>query len=243
MSNNNISKQTPSTDELIELIQQMRSQQEMLRHDLANEQSYLQSLAQKLWLQQEHERARLSRELHDGLGQLLTGIKVQLEQLSQPVPAELNQAAELALASVRQISRLLHPTILDDLGLEAAVSWLARQILEPVGVACDIQIATTSALHNDLQLFLYRVIQEALTNVAKYAKASSCQVYLSSGEASVRLDIIDNGVGFALDDVDQGVGLQSMRDRCAAFGAELTITSQPNRGCHIQVLLAQHNIE
>ncbi len=240
MSNDKPTNNLPTPTELLELVQQMRTQQEALREQLRHEQSALQTLARRLWLQQEHERARLSRELHDGVGQLLTGLKTQLGQSAAANPAltPLYETASDAVESIRSLSRLMHPTVLSDLGLAAAISWLDRQLLQPAGIQCQSELDIPADLDMDLQIFLFRLIQEAMVNTVKHAGARQFSIYLQQASDSLRLDLLDDGKGFAAGATQSGIGLQSMRDRCEAFGADINVSSSPGNGCQISVSLA-----
>ncbi|SMQ58818.1 two-component system, NarL family, sensor kinase [Pseudidiomarina planktonica] len=239
MSNDKPMKNLSAPADVLELVKQLRTQQEALREQLRLEQTTLQTLARRLWLQQEHERAKLSRELHDGVGQLLTGLKTQLGQAAKTNNEleSLYHTASAAVESIRSLSRLMHPTVLTDLGIAAAISWLNRQMLQPAGVACETELDIPSNIDMDLQIFLFRIIQEAMVNTVKHARAQRFSIYLMYASDSLRLDMLDNGKGFVVGKETEGLGLQSMRDRCEAFGAHFTISSSPGNGCQISISL------
>lgn len=217
----------------------MQRSQSELRELLRTEQKNLLSLAQRLWTQQEAERARLSQELHDGLGQLLTALSRRLQVAANefPLDPELAELAAQALADVRQLSRLMRPRILDDLGLAAALQWLLRTLVEPEGINCTVSIELEQEPASDTAILVFRIAQEALTNMVRHAEAERASLYLSTVGATLRLDIIDDGCGFALAQIEQGMGIASMQDRAAAFNAELAIHSRPGGGCHISLLV------
>lgn len=242
MSNDKPTHNSSPPAELLQLVQQLKMQQEALREQLRQEQSALHTLARRLWLQQEHERAVLSRELHDGVGQLLTGLKTQLGQMKATSPnlEAIYQTASTAVESIRSLSRLMHPTILSDLGLAAAISWLNRQLLQPTGVEFHSQLDIPDQLDTDLQIFLFRLIQEAMVNTVKHAHAQQFSIYLQSASDSIRLDMIDDGRGFSSATHARGIGLQSMYDRCEAFGAGLSINSSAGNGCQISISLPHY---
>ncbi|MAL82851.1 MAG: two-component sensor histidine kinase [Idiomarina sp.] len=239
MSNDKRTNNLSIPSDVIELVKDMRTQQETLRRQLEHEQVTLQTLARRLWLQQEHERAKLSRELHDGVGQLLTGLKTQLGQAvnNNGELRGLYHTASEAVESIRSLSRLMHPTILTDLGLEAAIKWLTRQVLQPAGVKCETELDIPSNIDSDLQIFLFRIIQEVMVNTAKHAEAHQFSMYLLQASDGLRLDMLDDGKGFVTTDVAEGIGLQSIRDRCEAFGAALSISSSSGNGCQISINL------
>lgn len=202
----------------------------------------LRTLAQRIVSAQEEERARLSRDLHDGISQALVSIKYQFELAQHkmdsgaPAPAEeLRQGiARLsgAIAEVRRISHDLRPTLLDDLGLPAALEQLALDVSRHSGlqVLADVQIAADE-LPEDAGLALFRVAQEGLTNVERHAKATEARLQLACDERQLRLTLSDNGCGFATEeiasDTKRGIGLRNMRERLEYLGGRLEIVSRP----------------
>lgn len=227
------------TDRTTLLIEKIKDQQRLLKHQLETEQSQLSELAKRMWAQQEAEKAKLSRELHDGVGQILTGLTRKLQQLTSTMPehADLLDLSEMALADIRSLSRLMSPSILEDLGLDAAISWLCRSMFEQetLEYECDININET--LDPDLNILIFRITQEALTNIAKHAEASHVKLYLSCHHKTLRLDIIDDGKGFEIENTAKGIGLTSLQDRAMAFSAELVLQSHINKGTHISMVI------
>lgn len=221
------------------LIEKIQEQQRLLKYQLETEQSQLSELAKRMWAQQEAEKATLSRELHDGVGQILTGLTRKLQQLTSSVPehAELLSLSEMALADIRSLSRLMSPSILKDLGLNAAISWLCRSMFEheAIGYECDMSVDET--IDPDLNILIFRVTQEALTNITKHADAKHVKLFLSCHHQTLRLDIIDDGIGFDIENTTRGIGLTSLQDRAMAFSAELTIQSHSNKGTHISMVI------
>ncbi|MFQ3208226.1 MAG: two-component system NarL family sensor kinase [Glaciecola sp.] len=221
------------------LIEKIKEQQRLLKHQLDTEQSQLSDLAKRIWAQQEAEKAKLSRDLHDGVGQILTGLTRKLQQLTSNMPeyAELLSLSEMALADIRSLSRLMSPTILQDLGLNAAISWLCRSMFEheDIDYECDINIDIP--LDPELNILIFRITQEALTNIAKHANAKYVKLFVSCHHQTLRLDIIDDGKGFEIDNTTKGIGLTSLQDRAKAFNAELVIQSHVNKGTHISMVI------
>jgi two-component system NarL family sensor kinase len=174
----------------------------------------LKRLAQQVVESQENERARLSRELHDGISQMMVSVKLLLE--------------------VRRISHALRPAMLDDLGLAAALQQLTRELSEQAGMEIGFtQIAHTHAvlLPDAVNTVVFRIAQEALTNIVRHAQASSAALSLDVSANAVTLSIADNGRGFdverALADLRAGVGLRNMRERVDSLGGSLSLVSQP----------------
>lgn len=202
-----------------------------------------QGLARAVWRVQEDERRHLARELHDELGQLLTAL---IHRLERPAADSCERGAELAreaLGRVRELARLLRPPVLDDLGLAAALSWLARQTREHTGL--EVTVATPAALarmDTDIETLVYRVAQEALTNAIRHAAAQRAAISLERLGNQLELCIRDDGRGFDPDCVgpegEQGTGLGGMRDRVALFGGSLAIRSAPGFGTEIVATLS-----
>jgi two-component system NarL family sensor kinase len=196
---------------------------------------------------QENERARLSRELHDGISQMMVSVKLLLESAlmhfergEARVPAaEAALSTSLArlsdtLREVRRISHALRPAMLDDLGLAAALQQLTRELSEQAGMEIGFtQIAHTHAvlLPDAVNTVVFRIAQEALTNIVRHAQASSAALSLDVSANAVTLSIADNGRGFdverALADFRAGVGLRNMRERVDSLGGSLSLVSQP----------------
>jgi two-component system NarL family sensor kinase len=227
-----------------------RDSQQLLRELLGSERRF-RALAKAVWQVQEQERRRLARELHDGIGQELTALKNQLELLAREAAgdgagrlgARLGAAVEMAgraLQDTRELSRLLRPPILDDLGLLPALSWLARTLRESAGL--EVRIAgdgVDDRLDPDLEILVFRVAQEALTNVLKHSGARDAALLLVRRGGWLELEITDAGGGFdAARTLDPargaaGSGLRGMRDRLELFGGRLRITSAPGAGTRL----------
>lgn len=205
----------------------------------ATQQRY-RGLARGVWRVQEDERRNLARELHDELGQLLTALIHRLERLADDERESSLDLARQALSRVRKLSRLLRPPVLDDLGLPAALNWLARQTREHTGL--DVAVKTPAALlrlEPDMETLMYRIAQEALTNAIKHAGARRVVLELERVGSELELRIRDDGCGFAPHSLDgrDGSGLGGMRDRVALFGGSLAVRSAPGRGTEIVATL------
>jgi signal transduction histidine kinase len=192
---------------------------------------------------QENERRRVARDLHDSVGQLLTGLSLAAQAaatgpLSEPTNARLAEVQRVADALAKEVHGLavrLRPTALDDLGLEPALRQLADEWSARSGVPVDFQ---TTGLGNRLpaeaETVLYRVVQEALTNVGKHAQAKSASVVVSRYDGEATAVVEDNGVGFDPDAVARGrLGLLGMRERVTLLGGQLDVESSPQGGTTI----------
>lgn len=230
-------------DKLDELLLQQR---ELSQH-LLQGQDQFKRLARSVWMAQEQERRKLARELHDGIGQNLTAI-INLIGLAlarpEPQTENLEKAralAEMTLRETRELSRFLRPTILDDLGLEAALRWLARTMAEANDWQIRIDLpAPMPMLDGDLSTLVFRAFQENLTNAAKYAHARSVDMTLRPQDQRLQLIVVDDGQGCDADKAlaggsGDGSGLRGLRDRVRAYDGELHVESAPGRGFRISV--------
>lgn len=192
---------------------------------------------------QEEERSRVARELHDEVNQALTGVLLHLEAARGKAPAELQgelaetkALANQAMEELLSLARQLRPTALDDLGLKAAVAGHVRDYGMHTGIDASFEATGDLAdLPDDVQLVIYRVVQESLSNAAQHAGASSVAVRLSCSGDQVELAVADDGRGFSFDDADRGLGLTGMRERALLVGGELAVESRPGRGTMIRL--------
>jgi signal transduction histidine kinase len=213
----------------------------------------LEHLSAQLIKAQEEERRTIARELHDEVGQALTAVKVEIAVAKRA--AHPNEAAvhaldsargvtEGALQTVRDLSRLLRPALLDDLGLAAALDLSLRDFGTRHRIRTDLQhIGMDDRLSPETEIAIYRIVQEALTNVAKHAHASVCSVRLERRGDDVRVTIEDDGVGFqpgppSNDRGDSGLGLIGIRERVSQLRGTLDIDSVPGRGTRLTVQVA-----
>jgi two-component system sensor histidine kinase UhpB len=191
---------------------------------------------------QEEERARVARDLHDEVNQSLTGLLLRLEAAREAAPPELEPelAATKALANqamreLLSLARQLRPTALDDLGLVAAIAGQVEQLAHSEIEAELSEQGDFSDLDSDVQLVVYRVAQEALSNAARHSEAERIRVTLRRSERGVELEVIDGGRGFAFEQSERGLGIAGMRERALLVGGELTIESRPSQGTTIRL--------
>jgi signal transduction histidine kinase len=199
---------------------------------------------------QEEERSRISRDLHDGIGQLLTALKIQLELLEREAKTfpeilsrveSARELSETALAEVRQLSHLLRPQMLDELGLESTLRWLARTFQKRTGIAVEVVFEGAESRGNpDVETLVYRIVQEALTNVAKHSGASAATVTLRREPDRLSVRVEDRGAGFrpqeALSgrDEEHGFGVRAMRDRVEFVLGRFSLRSAPGEGTAVE---------
>jgi signal transduction histidine kinase len=259
----------PAGGDVLTRVRRIGRENERLFEELLGAERRYRGLARAVWNVQEVERRRLARELHDGIGQTLTALKNHLDRLARKAEEigsrfteDLAAAAEMAGAAVhdtRELSRLLRPPVLDDLGLVPALSWLARTLEKRTGLAIELtfggelaaggagargaerdepQRAEPERLEPEVETVIFRVVQEALTNTLKHSGARRAEVTVTADRSEVRVRIADPGAGFDPDATfggapATGVGLAGMRDRVELFGGRLTLVSAPGQGTEI----------
>jgi signal transduction histidine kinase len=185
------------------------------------------SLSVQLLQAQEEERRAIARELHDEVGQSLSG--ALLEEAS---PA-LRQRLQAAVDSVRRIALSLRPSMLDDLGLVAALEWQAREIGNRTGLAIEIQAEESAGtLPEAHRTCIFRVAQEALRNCARHSEATRVKIALDKAVRSVTLAVEDNGKGFRVGRT-RGLGLLGMEERVTQLGGSFRLRSEPGRGATV----------
>ncbi|BAL24404.1 cache domain-containing protein [Azoarcus sp. KH32C] len=211
-------------------------------HQLADRQ--LKALAQRIVTLHEEERARVARDLHDGLSQLLVSVKYHLELAKERAVAGRDDVAEqigkgldglgVAISEIRGISHNLRPSLLDNLGLPAALGQLLDEFRARTGIAVDAAIGQVDLSADEAgATTLYRIAQEALTNIERHAGAQHVRFGLEALGGRVRLAIADDGCGFDTSRIDHprsgGIGLRNMRERIEHHGGRLAVVSTPGR--------------
>jgi signal transduction histidine kinase len=192
---------------------------------------------------QEATARRFSHELHDELGQSLTAVKTNLAALGSSGEANGARLADCqhlvdeAIGNVRQMSQLLRPTILDDFGLEAGLRWLAEGFSTRTGIDVTVDSSYSGRLADETETHLFRIAQEALTNVARHAGAKHVRMKLESAAQDIRLSIADDGRGLAEEPPTngRGLGLIGMRARARSAGGDTSVHSRPGEGVVIEV--------
>jgi signal transduction histidine kinase len=206
----------------------------------------LRRLSNQLVRVQEEERKTISRELHDEVGQILTGLRMELGTLSHYNPDEefrerlesVKRLAEEALRSVRNLALLVRPSMLDDLGLEPALHWQAKEFSRRCGIPVSLNIeGKLDNLSEALRLCLYRAIQEAMTNCGKHADARRVTVIVKQDETRVLASVHDDGKGFDALLKTHGLGLLGMTERVRALQGRMSVSSEPGSGTLISLEL------
>jgi signal transduction histidine kinase len=217
------------------------------RKAIEESQDSLRRLSQRLVQIQESERRSLSRELHDEVGQTMTALGIQLGNIENLRGTEgsafrerledLKRLNADAMRTVRDLAMGLRPSMLDDLGLEAALQWQGREFSRLTGVPCQVVVeGGLDSLAEAQKTCIYRLVQEALTNCARHAKARAVRVSARMESDGIALTVSDDGVGFkAASTVREGLGLLGMRERVQALDGNLQISSSPGQGTTIRV--------
>lgn len=207
---------------------------------LADQERELAGVSFHLLQAQEDSAQRFSHELHDEMGQVLSAFKANLITMD---PANLDerrqdclQLTDQALASVRELSQLLRPVILDDFGLEAAIGWLTDRFSMRTGIPVHYASSGASRLPNEAETHLFRIVQEALTNIARHSQATQARISYVQSLSRATLKIEDNGKGLPSPlPRPAGQGMTGMRARARHLGGELRLSSKPGTGLHIEI--------
>jgi len=219
---------------------------------LRSQQKGLRTLSLRLETAREEERARLARELHDELGQVLSSLKLEFMWLVgelgkiEPKPdlqfvnklQSLVGLIELSIQSVRHISGELRPAVLDHLGVSEAIQWEASRFERRTGIRCRVASARATDMLNRAQaLALFRIVQEALTNVARHAHAGAVRITLRHRARQLTISVKDNGRGItkAQKSSFDSIGLLGMKERARLIGGRVTITGVQGRGTTVTI--------
>jgi PAS domain S-box-containing protein len=220
--------------------------------DRKRAQDALRTYSQRLIQAQEVERAKIARELHDEIGQVLTAVRINLQSIqrsygtNERVPRldESIAIVDEALGRVRELSIELRPALLDDLGLSVALRWYVDRYAQRTGITAEVLngFEDDTRLPRELETACFRIAQEALTNVARHAQAVSVSVQLERSREKLWLTIMDDGIGFDINDLrrsasaDSALGLRGMEERALAVGGYLEVDSGSGRGTRIRAM-------
>lgn len=210
----------------------------------------LRALAARLQTTREEERTRIAREIHDELGQALTALKLDMAWLESQLPRtasgtfKLNEVSltdriDETMQIVRRIASELRPSVLDQLGLEAAIEWLVREATKRTGIGVILEADEFPGLPDQVASHAFRIIQEALTNVTRHARATRVKVTVRRMGANILLGVEDDGVGFEPSSLSGlvSLGLVGMRERAMALGGTLLVRGTPGEGTSIIVTI------
>ena len=236
---------TDSSREISEQVARITAENARLLDRLIETEKRFRRISRGVLRVQEEERGRISRDLHDGIGQSLTALKIQLELLEQeasrvhaalvPQIAAVRELADGCLTEVREMARLLRPQMLDDLGLDPTLRWLARTVEKRTGVVVELEIlGEAGAADPDAETLVFRVVQEALTNVVRHANVAAARVKVEHRPGSILVSVEDLGTGFDAEAIlaakgeEHGFGVRAMRDRVQSFSGRFQLQSSPH---------------
>lgn len=220
-----------------------------LYEQLADHRDQLRALAAGTLQTKEMEARRIARDLHDIAGQILTAVHLKLEELaatfSQPAQEhieEIRRRLDEAQEQLRRLSHELRSPVLDDLGLEPALNFLAQGFAARTGLEITVEGSIAERLSPAVETTLYRCVQEALTNVAKHAQATRVWIELEQQARQLACIVRDDGIGFAVRAIrvirgESGIGLLAIRERLAEVGGQLEITSAPQQGTRLSFMV------
>jgi PAS domain S-box-containing protein len=219
-----------------------------MESELRNSKELLENLYQHLNEVRENERATISREIHDELGQSMTALKLDLNQMHKYVGTnpeaiiKLDSMIELVSNTIKDVQRIssdLRPGILDDLGLVSAIEWYCDEFEKRTGIKCSQKLENSAFSDPRINLTFFRALQEALTNVIRHAKASYVNVKLHQSNKGVTLTIQDNGIGIPEVKIKsyKSMGLISMRERVRQLNGKIDISSKKGDGTKLTVFI------
>jgi len=217
---------------------------------LADSEQKLRALASHLISVREEERAHIAREIHDELGQVLTGLKMEVAWLAKHLHEDqkplfektrsMGQLIDSTVQTVRKISAGLRPEVLDEMGLVAAIGWQAKEFQKRTGIRCRLKLPEeVASLERELSTTVFRVFQEILTNVARHSRATRVDIDMKNDGRSLVLEVADNGVGIADGEHNgrRSLGLLGMQERALRVGGEVSIGSAPGHGTKVVVTI------
>jgi signal transduction histidine kinase len=216
--------------------------------ELEQSREELRALAARIQTTREEERTRIAREIHDELGQALTALKLDVAWVEDCLPRTdsgvfrlgdkgITERIDETMEIVRRIASELRPSVLDQLGLDAAIEWLVQESAKRTGIAVKLRAEDLPRLPDHVASHAFRIIQEALTNVTRHSKATRVDVTVRYDGARILIGIEDNGVGIMPHSLSgvQSLGLVGMRERAVACGGTLMVRGEPGRGTAIIV--------
>ena len=215
---------------------------------LRNEREHLRALASRLQSIREEERIKIAREIHDGLGQALTRLKIDLSRLSKKLPKDqevltddipsMGKLIDDTIQLIRKISTELRPGVLDALGLVSAIEWQVEDFKNRTEIQSEFSSTLEDGdLNRDLTTALFRILQETLTNIVRHAQATHVKISIEEDTGFIILTVEDNGKGITEREVSdsKSLGLLGIRERALIFGGEVQISGSKGRGTRVEV--------
>ncbi|MFA6148172.1 MAG: PAS domain-containing sensor histidine kinase [bacterium] len=233
------------------LMKKMLDEGKRTEEMLGNSRERLRNLSRRLQSLLEEERTRISREIHDELGQALTAMKLDLSLLKSNLASaglaepsakvhEIEQAVNRIVRTVRKIATELRPGILDELGVAAAIEWVAKEFQDRTGIRCKVSIKAVGKVSDTVRATaIFRIVQESLTNVMRHAEATQVNVRLEKKRDTLVLDVKDNGIGIMDGRIfdSRSHGLAGIRERVLLLGGVAVISGKPGKGTLVRVTI------
>jgi PAS domain S-box-containing protein len=233
------------------LMKKMLDEGKRAEERISKSRERLRNLSGRLQSLLEEERARISREIHDELGQALTAMKLELSSVRSSLISgglaeqaakvhEIELAATRTIRSVRRIATELRPGILDELGIDAAIKWMAKNFQNRTGISCKVVVPGVDRIIDPARsTAIFRIVQEALTNIMRHAAASQVNVRMEKKDNALVLEVRDNGIGIKDDRIfdSKSLGLIGIRERVLLLEGEVLISGKPGEGTVVRVTL------
>lgn len=233
---------------------QERAERRKAEEQLRQSHKQLRSLSVYLQHVREEERIKIAREIHDELGQQLTGLKLQLTWLDSRLPKKtaslhdktrsMASGIDETIQTVRRIATELRPGVLDSAGLLAAIEWQANEFQKKTGIQCRVHSTVKETIWDqDLNTTFFRIFQETLTNIIRHANATKVDVRFMETASQLVLEIRDNGRGISEEEINntKSIGLVGMRERASLLGGEVRLRGEPKRGTTVSVRIPRRN--
>jgi PAS domain S-box-containing protein len=230
------------------------TQRKKAEEDILESRKQMKELYARLTDIRENERADISREIHDQLGQSLTALKIDLNWLKDKMitTSEMNRKLQgmidivnVTIKDVQRISSDLRPGMLDDLGLASAIQWYSQEFEKRTGISCHLQLDEPPDMDSKVSLALFRILQEALTNVIRHANAKNVEIKLYLYRNNIILEIIDDGVGIKSNQINHkySLGLVGIRERVNQFNGSFELNSEENNGTSLTVTIPNQTVD
>ena len=226
----------------------LTSYSKKLEQEIKKRTAQLQNLSAHLQSVLEQERVHIAREIHDELGQALSILQMDLAWLQDRLPEDrqrlltkkiqsMSKLIGTTIEKVQHVSRELRPSVLDDFGLVAAINWHTKEFKNRTGIKCELNVIEEVEIAEDISTSLFRILQEALTNVVRHAKATRVSIKLIKKEDELILEIKDNGCGISKEQSldSNSIGIIGMRERVNVLNGSLNIDGAPNKGTRLSV--------
>lgn len=250
-----VSKRNAELEETNETLRKEITKRRFKERELKNSYKQLRALTKHLESVREEERTKISREVHDELGQSLTALKIDIELLKAQICENVDKALaeplneiirsmsaliDSNIQSVRRIAMELRPGILDDLGTIGAIEWQAQDFEKLTGIKCIfVSELQSMELEREYATAVFRIFQETLTNVARHSGATTVKATLKQHRNKFKLEVIDNGKGISMVDISapQSLGLLGIRERALLFGGDVDIVGKSGKGTKVSIFI------